>query len=544
MNSALDGVAASPAGMPARVVTALYLAAAAVLLAALLHNHYQVIHFPYPLDYNEAAMLTVTETIVEGGNPFARENQPTRTSVYPVTVNLLAAPLTTVFGNTLLLHRVISLVFILASSLLVFGILVRKTGSLTSGFVAGVFAYAGFLYYSTPISGPNGLGQLLFLATIAVPWFTNFSRGGLAVAIVLGVLAFYTKQYFMAGLGYIALYLFLARSKQAGVLFGVAFTAALAVTIPVVAALAPYYFDITFFSVGQAGLISSFGVMFKQAWEYSGYVYPFYAIIVLYIGSLLFRRDTAEAHGSTEALINIKELDAPLLSRGVDYFVLCLLCSTFIFAFALGKNPGNYLSYLFQLVSPFLVIVVIGWLGRMGGLVVLCQLLLLPAMYHAWDMQSRDFAVKHENNWRKVEKIIDQSEHVYVSNVLLEPLLRSGKTIYQNAHTPYFALTYFKPEALKRDDPEASVDGLWEAHVHRIHGMIRRREFDAFLLNIWTALPAMPPGSDYTVDGLELMKHYYEKQSQFPVPAAKRPGGGTFSIEVWRPRQGEIEPYE
>ena len=544
MNSAHGGVAASPAGLPANAVWMLYLSAAAVLLAALLYNHYQVIHFPHPLDYNEAAMLTVTEPIVDGGNPFARENQPARTSVYPVLVNMLAAPLTTVFGNTLLLHRVISLVFIAASSLLICGLVVKKTGSRTSGFVAAVFAYAGFLYYSTPISGPNGLGLFLFLATIAVPWFTNFSRRGLAVAIVLGVLAFYTKQYFMAGLGYVALYLFLARSKRAGVVFGVAFTVVLVLTIPLVAALAPYYFDITFFSVGQAGLISSFEVMFKQAWEYSGYVYPFYLVIALYLGSLVMRRGATVSRDGASALINLKELDAPLLSRGVDYFVLCLLCSTFIFVFALGKNPGNYLSYLFQLVSPFLVIVVIAWMARMGGLVVLCQLLLLPAMYHAWDMQSRDFTVKHEKNWSKIEKIIDQSEHIYVSNVLLEPVLISGKTIYQNAHTPYFVLTHFKPAALKRTDREASVDGLWEAYVHRIHGMIRRREFDALLLNVWTAMPTMPPGSDYTVDGHELLQHFYEKKARLPVSAAKRPGGGVFPIEVWRPKQGVIEPFE
>lgn len=536
------------ASMPARVVTVVYLFAAAVLLGALAYNHYQVLHYPYPLDYNEAAVPTVTATLVEGGNPFALENQPARTSVYPIMINLVVAPLTLVFGNTIFLHRLVSLLLIAASSLLVGAILFRQTRSIAASFVATVFAYAGFIYYSTPIAGPNGLSLLLFLATVALPWLRDFSRGSLAVAIVLGVLAFYTKQYFMAGLGYVALYLFLARSKKAGVLFGLAFTAALLASIPVAMVLTPYYFDSTFFPLfPSVAEIGSADVMTRQVREYSAFVYPFYLVLALYLGRHAWSARAARRRGAEDATppgnwFNLTDLDAPLLPRGVDYFLVCLLCSVFLFVTVLGTNPGNHLSYLFQLVSPFLVIVVLGLMGRMGRLALVCQLLLLPAMYHAFDMQSRDFSVRHAQNWPQLQRIIDGSDQVFVSNILLERVLASGKEIHQNGHTPYFVFALYKPALFRRDDPAVSVEGIWERYVQRIHGMIRRREFDALLLDVWTPLPGMPPGSDYSVSGRELLERYYEKTRKLPVSAAKRPGGGAFGIEVWRPRAGDIPP--
>jgi len=315
-------------------------------------------------------------------------------------------------------------------------------------------------------------------------------------------------------------------------------------SVPVVYALAPYYFDITFFTLVSSTVeIGSMEVMLNQLRDYSRYVYPFYLLLALYIGRAAWRAlagVTVAKNDGDKPWLDVADLQAPLLPRGVDYFVVCLLCSVAIFVFVLGTNPGNYLSYLFQLVSPFLVIVVMGLLGRMGRLALVGQLLLLPAMYHAYEMQSHDFSTKHEKNWSKLQDIIDGSGQVYVSNILVERVLRSGKTIYQNAHTNYFVFTVFKPERFKRKDRAASVDAIWEAHVKRIHGMVRRREFDAILVDGWTQLPMMPPGSDYAVNGMELMERYYEKGRTLPVSAANRPGGGTFAVQVWRPRSGEI----
>jgi hypothetical protein len=76
----------------------LYLLCGIFLLAALFYNHFQLVRFEIPLDYNEAMVPTVTATIVNGDSPFSLESQPARTSLYPVLFNLVVAPLTLIFG--------------------------------------------------------------------------------------------------------------------------------------------------------------------------------------------------------------------------------------------------------------------------------------------------------------------------------------------------------------------------------------------------------------------------------------------------------------
>jgi hypothetical protein len=62
----------------------------------------------------------------------------------------------------------------------------------------------------------------LFLSAIIIPWVYGFSKRSLCAAIILGILAFYTKQYFIACLGYVAFYLFIAEAKKRAVYFGLA----------------------------------------------------------------------------------------------------------------------------------------------------------------------------------------------------------------------------------------------------------------------------------------------------------------------------------
>ena len=77
----------------------LYLPVTVLFFLALAHNHFQLITFELPLDYNEPAMQTITATIVSGENPYSFENQPSRTSGYPIPYNILVAPMSVLFGR-------------------------------------------------------------------------------------------------------------------------------------------------------------------------------------------------------------------------------------------------------------------------------------------------------------------------------------------------------------------------------------------------------------------------------------------------------------
>ena len=86
------------------------------LAFALLRNHTSIITFPTPLDYYEGTVPLVTGLIARGIDPYGLAQQPVYAYVYPPLYNLIVAPLTLVFGNTFLVHRLVSAAFIAADS--------------------------------------------------------------------------------------------------------------------------------------------------------------------------------------------------------------------------------------------------------------------------------------------------------------------------------------------------------------------------------------------------------------------------------------------
>ena len=175
----------------------LFPTATLVLLLCLIHHHWQIISAPVPLDLYEGTMPLITGIIAEGLNPYTREFQPHAADVYPPLYNMLVAPLTHIFGNTFLLHRSVSAVFMLIA----IGLCSMATQEITRNwrFALATFAlmYAALLFYGTPVASTNAPGVAIFVASWMVPWYLKFSRNSLGFAIVCGVLAFYTKQYFI-----------------------------------------------------------------------------------------------------------------------------------------------------------------------------------------------------------------------------------------------------------------------------------------------------------------------------------------------------------
>lgn len=95
-----------------------------------------------------------------------------------------------------------------------------------------------------PKIGSSGL-SFTTRSTVEVPWVGNFSRRSLLASLLLGLLAIYGKQYFVIGLGFVALQLFLARSNKLGVLYGLAAGLLIAASLLVVVKTSPYFLDAT-----------------------------------------------------------------------------------------------------------------------------------------------------------------------------------------------------------------------------------------------------------------------------------------------------------
>lgn len=519
------------------VFNGLFFACVVSFLLALAYNHISLISHAYPLDYNENGMLVTTATIAGGQNPYSLESQPALVSLYPVFYNILVAPLSRFFGNTLELHRAVAGLFILAGCALCFYLCRKNSVARADSFLAAILWYAGLLFYSTPVASTNSLGLFLFLSSITIPWVNGFSNRSLAVALVLGILAFYTKQYYVASIGYIALYMFLAVSKKRAILFGLAALLTFIVTLGLVSYTSPYYLEATFFAVrSSAKIAASDAFVVTQLKEFSQIYFPILIILPLaLVLQLHSRRAVSTEHGRrdrSKKFAIFSDFDQALLLRKVDYIWLCCACSVLIIALYLGKNRGNSLTYLFQLISPFLIIGTFSLMSNLPKWRWPFRALAILTLYNSYAILPTDFSVK-EDNWRKVRHEISQADDIYGSTLVLREILDKGSNVYISGGTRYFLFGADKPSFLVKNDPEHRISEIWERYVQSIHDKIRNQEFDLLLIDNWMPLPKST--KDSAIDTRTLLEEHYTLTAKVSTPLAKRLGGGAFNMQVWKP---------
>ena len=514
-----------------------FLACVSCFIIALAYNHFNLIFHGFPLDYNEGGMLVTTSAIAQGVNPYSLESQPSLISLYPVLYNIVVAPLSYIFGNTFELHRVLSALFILGSCSLSYFLCRRESGRRIESLAAAALVYAGLLYYSTPVASPNALGLLLFLGAITVPWINGFSARSLGVSIVLGILAFYTKQYFVASLGYVALYIFLVESKKRAIYFGFA---SLAIFIPVLFLVhytSPYYLEDTFFAVqSSAKLAATGGKVIEQLKEYVLIYFPLFIILAIVLGSRLRLRlipnDYTKEFRQQRSYLNLFDFRQPLLLIKPNYIWVCCACSLMIFVLLLGKNNGNHMTYAFQLISPFFMVGTLALMSRYKRWRLPLRALLLIAFYNSYVMLPSDFSV-NEENWLKIREKIANADDVYASTLVLKEVIAKGDPIYLSGGTRYFLFGANKPAFLSKSDPNTTVAVVWERYVENFQEKIRNQEFDFLLIDMWMPLPNSQ--KDISVDTQALISQFYTVSDDLRLPLMNKRGGGVFRLRIWTP---------
>ncbi|MFK7977380.1 MAG: hypothetical protein AB8C02_14690 [Halioglobus sp.] len=519
-------------------LNALYVLCSLIFVAAVAHHHVQLIQYPLPLSYIEPAISAVTDYIASGKNPYALESQPSRTSVYPVLYNIMAAPLSDAFGNTLTMHRALSAAFLAFCCALFYSITYRFSQSHSDTLAVTAILYCGFMVYSTPIASPNGIGLVLFFAALFLPTLANFSMRSLALSITLGVLAFHSKQYFISALGFMALYLFLARGKRLGFYFGLLSFAAFMVSLAAILPGSPYYLDSLVFAVSAASQLGGNNAFMWQQWaEYLPVIWP----VLTIIGAALIRYFTANKLASVKKgpqawpTARFTQWKAPLLSHELNPVWVFLACSVFIFSFSLGRNPGNHLTYLFQIVAPFVLIIAATATAKASWQRWPMRLLLLIAFATHYSVLSHDFSVQEEDNWTEIKDRIGQADSIYATTFALEHLVQQGADIHNNGHTNYFQIAKYKPSFLKRTAAGESVEELWQLWSQDIHSRISAQTFDLVVIDTWTPLPNLHLEDNSKANGNELLAKYYKKIKQIKIKLANRPGGGSYSVQIWEP---------
>jgi 4-amino-4-deoxy-L-arabinose transferase-like glycosyltransferase len=496
------------------------LGAATLLFAIfLLRYHYQLITSPVPLDVFENAMPFITGLIAEGGNPYSYEHQPLYTNVYPPLYNLLAAPLTGLFGNTLLLHRSLAGAFILAVCLLCYKTLRWRSADRSNALAAAVLLYGALLYSATPVASASSTGLLFYLLCLLLPWAYQFSPASLALSGICAVLAFYGKQYFLAAPAFVCLYLFLFQSKHHAIGYALGTGALLLLSIVAMQLTSPYYFDNTVFSTRAAA------AMFRQPDHMLKQMLLF---LQVYAGVIL------------ALLVGLLTGMWPSLRkswRRPDYFWFTFLLATAVIAAFLGHSRGNHMSYLFQMMSPLLVIAAFTQLSQLPRGHALAVALLMLSFWQTWKLLPADISISEEN-WRRIDAEIQAHQTIYSDALFLHNLQAHGKTIYQGPLTEWFYFAVLKPPWLVREDVELRVKTITDKRIQQINNMLDEQAFDLVILRrgkfgiIGAAREGFPfePG-----DGQAAFRDRYQLQYELAVPLPPRGSIGKEAIQVWKP---------
>lgn len=518
----------------------IYILAIVALLLLLVQYHARVILAPIPLDYYEGQMPLITGIIADGNNPYTRPFQPMAMNVYTPLYNIIVAPLTWVFDNNLQLHRAVSALFIFLSCGLCVIAVYRQTRSAVHSAAAGACIYAGFLFYSTPVASTNALGVFFYLCLLIGPWLYNFSNRSLVFALVGGVLAFYAKQYFVIGMAILCLYVFLYRSKAAGLILGFSYAVLMLASLVLVHLTSPYFLDNTLFAAGiSIYLLLSTETLAKQL---AMYFQTYWPLLVILFAALL---GWVRASGLTElgarihrlVVFDSAKLSRPLLAHRADYFVFCFIWASIATMVTMGRNPGNFMTYLFQLMSPFLVIAGFKVLAELPGKVKFMLPLVLVVFYQLYVILPRDFSTT-EKNWARVDQMIQDSDQILASQMLLMTLIKHDKQVFQDGHTFYFPVALHKPKWFVKEREEDRVETVWREFLSDIYNRVENRQFDLIIMNSWDFRGMFgsnpPPGSE--LDGKAFLRQHYYVDKKFPLSMTDRYGGGKYGMKVWRPK--------
>lgn len=514
----------------AQLIFALFLAYFTIRLA---FYHYNLVIFPYPGGLREGAMMTSTDALVKGLNPYDMSLQPKFMNQYGIIYPLLAWPWAKLFGTTILIHRMVSAFSILASCILIFLVLNKAKVPILPNIWAVVMLYASLLFpgTSTPSIDPGGTAMFFFLLTIFIPWFCKYSYPSLAISILCGLLAFYTKSYAFLGALVMLSYLFLFVSKIKGFFYGLLLLTASVISIMTVNHILQAYFDNCIFTHinMEPGWTSMerLHVQTVKYWQLHQWTFMLIGIFILGYGFKNFRLLGALKGVSLRGASAMKQSLSPNEPLIKLYFPLVLyaaLCSSFVLYMSLGRHGGAMYWYFFQLLSPFLLAGAAWVFSRYKYWPLVCVPFLILNLHimtadHDYKLFNRSLT-----GWPQISALISQHQRILNSPLIAPILIEQHKEVFDNGQAEYFLPGGERISWMKRlfkEDPRVSIQ--LTLFFYNIRTMVQNKDYDLIILQ-----PSLLPSGV-----AEDIRKYYKCEGQLLLyaPQDLRP----YALTVWVP---------
>lgn len=517
-----------------RIVQIIFVIFLIFFAVRILRYHWGLVTFPYANTLREGAMMTSTDALVKGLNPFDMSLQPWIMNQYGIVYPLLVWPWAKLFGTTILVHRIVSAFFVLASCFLLSLVLKRMTIPVLLSFWAVLMFYASLMYpvTSTSTIDPGATGLFFFLLTIFIPWFFEYSYPSLILSVLFGIIALYTKLYFFLGVFMLLPFLFIFVSKIKGVFYGLSLLAILTISIIVVNQILPAYFDNCFFSsINMGPSWSSMERLHEQIVMYSDLHQWIFILMGLYIlgYAVLFIRKNSWGiikSGAKNVFLSFRlnRFKEPLIKLRFPLFLFTAFCSSFVLYFSLGRHGGAMLWYFFQLLSPFLLIGAVWLFSRNAYWPILCIPLLVLTLYKMTSEEDPKWFSKNLTGWPEVSMLVSQHQNILNSSLIAPLLIEQHKRVYDDGQAEYFVpggeRNDWMKGLFKEDDRVFMQQFLF---FNDLRSMVENKQFDLIILQ--PSLLPLGVGDD--------IKKYYKFEGQLLVwaPQDRRP----YAVTVWVP---------
>jgi len=515
----------------AKIIFALFLGYFALRL---LSYHFALVTFPFPEGLREGAMMTSTDALVRGINPYAMSLQPQLMNQYGIIYPLFVWPWAKFFGTTMLVHRIVTASFILASCVLIYFVLRKLNVPLLLNVWAILMLYSSLIYpaTSTPTIDPGATGLFFFLLTIFVPWFYNYSYKSLLISIACGILAFYTKAYFLLGIFIMASFLFIFTSKIKGLFYVLLLLILAGISMVVVNQTLPAYFDNCFFtSINMAHAWSSMQRLHEQVVKYGElHQWTFFLIgaIFLWHGFKTIHNYSWDNIKKNIKIIfwslRLKGLKEPLFKLDFPLVLYVGTCSSFVLYLSLGRHTGAMLWYFFQLLSPFVLIAAVWLFSRQAFWPILCVPFLIYNLYTMSADQNDKWFNKNMPGWPEVALVISQHQRILNSPLIAPLLIEQHKPIVDDGQAEYFGSggqRIYWMKSIFKEDGRVMVQLMM--YFQNIRAMVEKKAYDLIILQ-----PSLLPLG--VAD--EIQKYYkYEGQLILYAPGDRRP----YALTFWKP---------
>lgn len=453
-----------------------------------------------PVGYREGANMLLTEYILKGKNPFVLMNQPLMNTNKGAFYNLLVVPFAAIFGNTLALHRIISIVFILLSCGLVIWCLRYFKINWPVSIAGGILVFAGLLFYVEPTARADGLGTFLYTAAGLIPFMRKFDRQSLLISAAAGILAFFTKPYFILSFGVVSFYIFLFLSKKKALVLMIGTSLVLLAIAVLVRRFFPCYFLNTILN-NASNEASHVDFLLKQLTVFAGVFAPLLLIFFL---------------------TNPIRLDKPFLSMPFDYFGFFFFCA-FDAILLLGQNTGNYMVYLFQLMTPPLLILALKNLKLQLNFRALVTLpLLLINLYLLSFHMLYPNAPPPAEQWSEVNQLLAESKKVLNSPILVPEMIRLGLQPIDSGSTEY----YYRTQPYEGNliaPPYSATKMRGDDYLYEIENNIRTKGFDKIIIT-----KGYSPFAK-----LDLLQQFYAHVKDFHIEMPQ--SHERWDLEYWEP---------